>query len=137
MSVTIEIAYEGGLLCSAIHPLSGEKLCTDAPLDNGGKGSHFSPTDLVATGLGTCIATIMGLAAERLHLDIRGLTVAVGKEMTATGRRRIGALTVKVALPKSLQLTTHQREKLEAAALSCPVKESLHPEIAVAIEFHY
>ncbi|HUB26806.1 MAG TPA: OsmC family protein, partial [Tepidisphaeraceae bacterium] len=82
--VEIRIAYEGDLRCKAVHGPSNSELLTDAPTDNMGKGESFSPTDLVATALGTCMMTIMGIAAQRMEVDLRGSTATVTKEMTAS-----------------------------------------------------
>ena len=96
MGVVMDITYEGNLNCTATHGPSGMCLRTDAPVDNGGKGETFSPTDLVGTALGTCIITIMGKKAERLGLDIAGTRLRVVKEMTTAPPRRIGRLEVDI-----------------------------------------
>ena len=137
MAVEINITYEGGLLCTATHGPSGTTLTTDAPVDNGGKGAVFSPTDLVATALGTCMATIMGLVAKRSDLNIDGLKVQVIKEMTADPVRRIGSLKTRLVFPKGKPFAAADRAKLEAAANACPVKESLHPDVKLPVEFVY
>jgi putative redox protein len=137
MAVEITITYEGGLHCTAIHGPSKQTLTTDAPLDNGGKGAAFSPTDLVATALGTCIATVMGLVAQRNNLSIEGLQIQVLKEMTADPVRRIGALKTRLVFPKGKLLSDTDRAKLRAAAMACPAKQSLHPDIKTPIEFVY
>ena len=137
MAVEINTTYEGGLHCTAIHGPSRQQLVTDAPVDNGGKGEAFSPTDLVATGLGTCMATVMGLVAQRNHLDITGLQIRVLKEMTSDPVRRIGALTAKLVFPAGKVLSDADRAKLEAAARACPVKQSLHPDVKLHVEFVY
>jgi uncharacterized OsmC-like protein len=137
MAVEINIIYEGGLLCTATHGPSRRSLNTDAPVDNGGKGEAFSPTDLVATALGTCMATIMGLVAQRNHLDIAGLQVQVLKEMAADPVRRIGSLKTRLVFPKGKPLSAASRAKLEAAANACPVKQSLHPDVKIPVEFIY
>jgi putative redox protein len=135
MAVQIDIVYEGSLQCKAAHAPSGKTLITEAPVDNGGKGESFSPTDLVATALGSCVLTIMGLVAQRNGLDIAGTTVRVIKEMTAVPIRRIGALKVSVIYPKDKPLSAVDRAKLEQAAKACPVKQSLHPDIDLVIDF--
>ncbi len=137
MAVEIKITYEGDLHCAATHGPSGKALGTDAPVDNGGKGAAFSPTDLVATALGTCMATIMGLVAQRNQLDIAGLQIQVIKEMTADPVRRIGALRTRLVFPRGKALPSAARAKLEAGAKSCPVKQSLHPDVQVPMEFVY
>ena len=137
MSVEIDISYEGGLHCAAQHGPSKQTLSTDAPLDNGGKGASFSPTDLVATALGTCMATIMGLVAQRNNLDIAGLQIHVIKDMASDPVRRIASLTTRLVFPKGKNLSATDRAKLEAAAKACPVKQSLHPDVQLPIEFVY
>ena len=137
--VEIEVLYEGGLHCVATHGPSGATLTTDAPVDNQGRGESFSPTDLVATALGTCFLTIMGIVAERGKLDLAGTRVHVTKEMLTAPVRRIGKLTVCVTVPadKAARLSAADRSKLEAAAKHCPVHQSLHPEIEIPVEFVY
>ena len=130
--VDISIVYEGDLHCLATHP-SGATLATDAPKDNQGKGEAFSPTDLVATALGTCMATLMGITARSLQVDLKGTTVHVKKEMAAKPIRRIGTLTVTIKVPA--RLTEEQKQKLEQAALTCPVHKSLHPDVQMPVEF--
>ncbi len=135
MAVEINLTYEGGLHCSATHGPSKNTLTTDAPVDNGGKGAAFSPTDLVATALGTCMATVMGLVAQRNQLDISGLRIQVIKEMTADPVRRIGALKTRLVFPNGKALSPSDRAELEAAARTCPVKQSLHPKVQTPVEF--
>jgi uncharacterized OsmC-like protein len=139
MSVEIDIVYEGQLRCQATHAPSKTQLITDAPVDNHGKGESFSPTDLVATALGTCMATLMGIIAERHKLDIAGTRVHVVKDMVQEPARRIGALRVTIRVPagKGARLSADDRKKLETAALHCPVHKSLHPDIQTPIEFSY
>jgi putative redox protein len=131
--VSIQIEYQGDLHCKANHGPSGAELSTDAPIDNQGRGESFSPTDLVATALGTCMITIMGIAARTLSIDISGATATVEKEMTAIPPRRIERLTVKIHIPHSPSAA--DKEKLERAAHSCPVHRSLHPDVQIPIEF--
>ena len=133
MAVEINIVYQGNLRCIATHGPSKQVLSTDAPVDNGGKGEAFSPTDLVATGLGACVMTIMDLVARRSGLDLTGMKVHVIKEMASTPVRRIASLQAVVSLPQGLALSAADRAKLEHAAQTCPVKQSLHPDIQVTI----
>jgi putative redox protein len=137
MAVQIDIVYQGALRCSATHGPSKQTLPTDAPVDNGGKGAAFSPTDLVATAMGTCMATVMGLVAGRNQLDIEGLQVQVVKEMVADPVRRIGALRTRLVFPRGKKYSPADRAKLEAAAKTCPVKQSLHPDVQAPLEFVY
>ena len=131
--VEIDIVYQGGLRCEATHGPSGEKLTTDAPVDNQGRGEAFSPTDLVATALGSCMATIMGIYARRKELAIEGTRIRVGKEMSKDLPRRIVRLTVNIKVP--LPAEHPQREVLEAAALSCPVYHSVHADLEKVVSF--
>jgi putative redox protein len=133
--VEIQIAYQGNLRCSARHVDSGATLLTDAPKDNMGNGESFSPTDLVAAALGTCMLTIMGIAAQRMQLDLSGATVVVTKEMSQAPIRRIARLAVTVRVPT--RLTEEQRQKLQNAASTCPVHKSLHPDVQTPINFHW
>jgi uncharacterized OsmC-like protein len=132
--VQISIDYTGQLHCGAKHGPSGTILATDAPTDNQGKGESFSPTDLVATALGTCIATTMGIVAEKHGIDLRGMTVDVNKEM-ANDPRRIGRLTTEVHIP--LPPDHPQRELLEQTGLGCPVHRSLPPEMERPTKFFW
>ena len=133
--VTIEGRYVGGLRCEATHGPSGSKILTDAPVDNMGKGEAFSPTDLVATALGTCIVTTMAIVAERRGIDFAGASFLVEKHMATDPVRRIGRLPVTIRLPASLDPET--RTILERAAYTCPVHKSLHPDVAAPISFQY
>ena len=135
MSVHISVEYLGELRCRTVHGPSQNSFLTDAPVDNCGKGESFSPTDLVATALGTCIATTMGIYAARHDIDLRGMKATVEKEMTTVPVRRIARLTVAVHLP--LPASHPQRAALERAALTCPVHQSLHPEVEKPIAFHW
>ncbi len=139
MSVRIEIEYEGGLRCSAVHAPSGARLATDAPKDNMGKGESFSPSDLLATALGTCLVTIMGIHAQREGLDIDGVRVSVDKHMIAAPVRRIARLDVRITVPagKAARLTPDARQKLEQAARMCPVCASIHADVEKKLEFIY
>jgi putative redox protein len=131
--VEIQVEYQGELHCKAVHGPSGTELNTDAPKDNQGRGESFSPTDLLATALATCMLSIMGIMARTLNISIVGTTATVGKEMTITGPRRIQSLSVKIHVPHNLSL--ENKEKMERAAYTCPVHKSLHPDIQTPIEF--
>jgi putative redox protein len=131
--VKITTTYEGGLRCAATHGPSGTTLLTDAPVDNHGQGESFSPTDLVATALGACMMTIMGIVAERHAIDLVGMQVETVKEMTQTPPRRIASLRTRLTIP--LPPDHPKRSLLEQAALTCPVHKSLHPEVDAEIEF--
>ena len=137
MAVEINAVYEGGLRVVATHGPSGATLSTDAPSDNGGQGASFSPTDLVATALGTCVVTILGLVAERHELDLKGTRVHVTKEMITAPVRRIGSLRTVVTIPNGVLDNPEMRVRIEAAARKCPVHQSLHADIDAPIEFIY
>ena len=136
--VSIHAVYEGQLRCVATHGPSSNQLTTDAPVDNRGKGESFSPTDLVATALGTCMVTVMGIAADEHGWDVEGLTVDVEKFMIADPKRRIRKLEVVIRMPGDPERwSDEQRAELEKAALSCPVHGSLHPDTEVPVTFHW
>ena len=137
MAVEISAEYVGELRVEATHGPSGALLATDAPVDNGGRGASFSPTDLVGTALGTCVLTIIGLFAKRHSLDLRGARIHVTKEMIADPIRRIATLRTTVTVPSAAIDDGKLREKMEADARKCPVHQSLHPEINAPIDFVY
>ena len=129
----IDSIYQGQLRCQSSHGPSGTLLETDAPTDNQGKGERFSPTDLVATALSTCMLTIMGIVAERHGWSLEGVTARVEKTMSSETPRRIAQLTVWVELPADLP--PQQLALLQRAAETCPVKVSL--EGAIPMELHW
>jgi putative redox protein len=131
--VEITTLYNGQLRTTATHGPSQSTLITDAPRDNMGKGEAFSPTDLVATALATCILTTMGIVAQRNNLDMTGATAKVTKEMVSTPIRRIGRLPVTVQMPR--KLSEEDQKRLENAAHTCPVHKSLHTDIEAPITF--
>ncbi|MGA2560482.1 MAG: OsmC family protein [Terracidiphilus sp.] len=131
--VRIETEYQGDLHCVSVHTPSGTALATDAPVDNQGRGESFSPTDLIATSLGTCMLTTMGIVARTLDFDLNGASVTVEKEMSTTPPRRIIRLSVAIRVPQTTNPENQQR--LENAAHTCPVKRSIHPDIETPIEF--
>jgi putative redox protein len=137
MAVEIDITYDGDLHCLAVHGPSRQTLRTDAPVDNGGKGEAFSPTDLLATSLGTCLVTVMGLVARRQGLDLAGTRVHVVKEMAKEGVRRVGRLAVTVTFPAGRTISLADRARLEHTANTCPVKQSLHPDVVLNLSFVY
>ncbi len=131
--VRIEAEYLGELRVEARHGPSGATFVTDAPVDNHGKGQSFSPTDLVATALGTCMLTVMGIVAERHGWDLRGTRVSVEKGMATDPVRRIGKLAVVIRFGR--RFPPDQRKALEQAAMTCPVHKSLHPDVSAPVEF--
>lgn len=133
--VNVSIEYTGDLHCSATHGPSRSRIETDAPIDNKGKGDAFSPTDLVATALGTCISTTMGIKAEELGVDLRGMKVSVQKEMSKDAPRRIVSLPSEIHIP--LPPDSPHRHTLEQTALNCPVHKSLPAEISRPTKFFW
>jgi putative redox protein len=133
--VKIEVTYEGKLHTTATHEPSGSKLSTDAPKDNEGLGETFSPTDLVATALGACMLSVMGIYARRHGIALEGARATVEKHMVADPVRRIGRLEVVIEMPAGLAPET--RTVLERTAHTCPVHKSLHPDVQVPVRFHY
>ena len=131
--VRIQMEYQGDLHCTSVHTPSKTELATDAPVDNQGRGESFSPTDLVATSLGTCMLTTMGIVARSLNVDLTGATATVEKEMTSTAPRKINRLIVAIQVPRAT--TPENQERLENAANTCPVISSIHPDIETPIEF--
>lgn len=128
----MKVLYTGNLHTECSHE-SGAKIQTDAPLDNGGKGEAFSPTDLFAVSLASCMLTIMGIAARKVGAELTGATAEVEKEMTSVPHRRIGKIIVRIR--SVLSPNSQIREKLEKAAFECPVHHSLHPDIKVEVDF--
>jgi putative redox protein len=133
--VEIRIEYEGDLHCVATHGPSRTALSTDAPADNHGRGESFSPTDLVATALGTCMATTMGIVAQRHGWDLRGTTVTVEKRMVSAPVRRIGELEVVIRIPG--EHDERARKTLETTALTCPVHKSLREDVRIPVRFEW
>jgi len=133
--VTFTITYQGDLRCRVVHDPSGTVLVSDAPLDNQGRGESFSPTDLVASGLGCCMTTIMGIVARGDGIALAGAVLRVEKHMTTTAPRKIARLVVAFSMPAGIR--ADDRAKLERAAHTCPVALSLHPDIVVQASFSY
>ena len=136
--VRIDIDYQGDLHCSAVHGPSGRTLETDAPVDNHGRGESFSPTDLLATALGTCMSTVMGILARERGYDLEGMTVRVIKLMTPPPRR-VAKLEVTLDIPaeRAEKIDATGRADLERRANECPVRLSILPAIDVPTTFHW
>ncbi|MNS94949.1 OsmC-like protein [compost metagenome] len=132
--VKMTATYQGEKHCELIHEPSGAKIGTDAPKDNNGRGALFSPTDLVGAALGSCMLTVMAIAAERDGVSLKGSRVNIEKEMSATPRK-IAKLNVVLHMPQNLP--TDYRRKLEDIAHNCPVKLSLNPDLQIPVLFHY
>jgi putative redox protein len=133
--VRISIDYQGDLHCAVKHAPSGTCFETDAPKDNQGRGESFSPTDLVATALGSCMATTMAIVCRREGIELGGFSATVDKEMTAEGPRRIARLTTHVRFP--FARTDKLGPLLEKTATSCPVYLSLNPEVEKPVTFEW
>ena len=129
-----KVIYEGELRTQATHLQSGKTIYADAPVDNQGKGDAFSPTDLVATALASCMLTIMGIVARRDGIMIEGAVAEVEKIM-AKDPRMIGEINIKIIFKYTIE--DKDRIKLERAALTCPVSESLHKDLKQNIDFIY
>jgi uncharacterized OsmC-like protein len=123
------------LRCEAVHGPSSVHLITDAPTDNQGKGESFSPTDLVVTALATCIITTAGIIAQREHVNLEGTKMHAEKHMSTDTPRRIVKVVLDLDMPKSIPLNF--RTKLKATAASCPVKQSMHPDVEVDMSFRF
>ncbi len=132
--MTATVCYTGELRTSATHLQSGTVIETDAPLDNGGKGARFSPTDLVATALASCMCTVMGLSAAARGIALGRINCTVEKIM-AQNPRRIGEIKITLTFEGDVEYAQPQRAILERAALTCPVFESLHPDCRKSILF--
>jgi putative redox protein len=133
--VRIDIDYNGRLRTRCIHGPSGSALDTDAPADNEGLGEAFSPTDLLATALGSCMLTTMGILARRKGWAMEGAQVTVQKHMAAQPHRRVAQLVVEFEMPAGL--SSDARTMLERAAHTCPVHKSLHPDVSVDTRFRW
>ena len=133
--VSYHIIYQGGLRCEAIHDPSKVEIVTDAPVDNHGRGESFSPTDLIATGLGVCMLTTMGIAIQKESINLDGSRAYVEKHMSADPPRRIAKLVTRIDFVAGIP--RDRRSYLEHIALTCPVVKSLHPDITVDLKFSY
>ncbi|HRN56758.1 MAG TPA: OsmC family protein [Agriterribacter sp.] len=133
--MTSTVVYEENLRTVCTHLRSGTVIETDAPPDNQGKGEHFSPSDLVATALASCMLTIMGIKAKDMHVDLTGVKVEVEKIMDSNPRR-IGSLNLTFYFPDHFRVADKEQAILEKAALTCPVFYSIHPDIKVNVVFN-
>ncbi len=134
--MTSKVIYEGNLRTVATHLQSGTQIETDAPVDNKGKGERFSPTDLVATALASCMCTLMGIAANTHDISIDGIVCEVEKIMAANPRR-IAEIKVTVKMPNTNSYSDKEKLILERAAITCPVYMSLHPDCMKSVTFHW
>lgn len=133
---TIRTIYQGDLRTRAKHLQSGNELITDAPTDNQGRGEAFSPTDLLATALGSCMLTIIGIAAKTHGFNIDGTEVKITKIM-ASNPRRVAEVVVEFFFPKTRSYSKKERILIEKAALECPVAKSVHPDLKQKVSFNY
>jgi uncharacterized OsmC-like protein len=131
---TSNITYVGDLRTVCIHLQSGTQILTDAPTDNHGKGEAFSPTDLVATALGSCMVSIMGIKSKDLNVDLKDSTVSITKTMQSEPRK---IAKIEVILNMSIETSEKNKAILERAAMTCPVLLSLHPDIEKDVVFNW
>lgn len=131
---TIETIYLGDLRTEITHVQSGNKVITDAPTDNNGKGEYISPTDMVAAALGSCMMTLMAIAARRLEIELKGTRIEIQKVMAADPRR-IAEIRLDFYFPG--EYSEKDRKILERAAETCPVGKSLHPDLKQVVNYHY
>lgn len=134
--MTSAIIYNGQLRTTATHLQSNTSIETDAPVDNQGKGERFSPTDLLATSLGSCMMTIMGIKARDMNVDLNGVKLDIQKHMKSEPRL-VGGVDVTFHFPKGLNLNEKQKTILQNAALTCPVAKSIHPDIEQNVVFNW
>ena len=135
MSHKIESSYLGELRVSSTHLASNTEIITDAPVDNSGKGESFSPTDLVATALGTCMITVMGIYAEKNGILMPNVYSRTNKVMSSSPRK-ISKLKIEIIFEGN-QLSEVEKQSLKNVALNCPVAKSLHPDLKQEIEFNF
>lgn len=136
MGITSKVTYQGQLRTECVHVASGQAILTDAPTDNHGRGEAFSPTDLAATALATCILTTVGIVIEQGRLPALELEAKVTKHMSADAPRRIVHIEIDLHV-RGPQLDDDQRTRFERIAHTCPVAKSLHPDIVQEVRFHY
>ena len=135
--MTCEVIYKGDLRTEMKHVQSGTVIETDAPTDNQGKGERFSPTDLMASSLGSCMITTMAIRAADMHLDFDGTRIEVIKIMSADAPRRVAGIKADLYFTENFSATDEQKEQLVRIARNCPVEKSLHPDIKLDVNFHW
>jgi putative redox protein len=133
--VEMQVEYQGGLHCRATHGPSGTVISTDAPADNQGRGESFSPTDLLATSVGVCMMTIMGIRARNQGIELQGARARVEKGMAADPKRRVGRVGLTFEMPAGV--APAERAGFEEAARTCPVALSIHPRIELDVTFRW
>lgn len=134
--MTSTVTYSGELRTLATHLQSGSTFETDAPTDNQGKGARFSPTDLIGTSLASCMLTTMAIKAKELESRLNGVSIETLKVMTSAPRK-IGGIQLVFKWPEHVTFSDQEKSKLEEIAWSCPVKESIHPEIKLEVNFNW
>jgi len=134
--MTSSVNYDGGLRTTCTHMRSGSSFETDAPVDNQGKGERFSPTDLVATSLASCMLTTMAIRARDVEDIIRNVSIDVEKIMSVDPRR-ISAINLTFHFPEGFSVSADKQRQLEEIAWTCPVKESIHPDIKLGMSFNW
>ena len=132
---TIQTEYLGELRTKAVHVKSGNELVTDAPVDNKGRGEYFSPTDLLATALGSCMITIAGQSGQEYGFSVDGTTIDITKIMTSNPRR-VAEVIIELHFPKN-NYTDKQKEIIRVGCLNCPVAKSLHPDLKQTVKFNF
>lgn len=132
--MTSSVVYEGELRTICTHINSSSSIETDAPCDNNGRGERFSPTDLLATSLAACMATVMGIKARTMGFDLDNMKVDVEKIMKADPRR-VGSIKLKFHMPDGLDVDEKTKTILKNTAHTCPVQQSIHPDINVVVDW--
>lgn len=135
--MTSTVTYKGELRTLATHLQSNSIFETDAPTDNQGKGARFSPTDLLGTALASCMITTMAIKAKNLEPKLIGVKAETEKIMTGIPRRKIGAINITFYWEKNIKFSGEEKKQLEEIAWTCPVKESLHPDIKLNVNFNW
>lgn len=135
--MTSTIIYKGNLRTELTHIQSGTIIENDAPTDNKGKGERFSPTDLLATSLGSCMITTMAIRAADMNLDFENTRIDVTKIMSTDAPRRVAAVEIVFNFSDKFKATNEQKEQLDRIARSCPVEKSLHPDIKISVTFNW
>lgn len=137
MAGGITVRYQGQLRCEATREKTGQTVLTDIVADHGGRGEQFTPVELVSAALGACVMSMVAIVAERHGVDVSTMEVRTDMQMASTPNRRISAIQATVQMPAAAGADPILRQKLEAAANTCPVKNSLHPDVQVKIDFVY
>ncbi len=135
--MTCEVIYKGDLRTEMKHLQSGTVIETDAPTDNMGKGERFSPTDLMASSLGSCMITTMAIRAADMKLNFDGTRIEMVKIMSTDAPRRVAAIKADLYFTENFSATDEQKEQLLRIARNCPVEKSLHPDIKLDVNFHW